>query len=179
MASEKLKLFSKIELELISSAAAPLVLLTDMPGNAMAARFTWTVPASNPVGDQLVRRTATSRLPCNTQGHLVQAIYTPIPGQTALLYRCRIWGRELPAGSWQWYQVPVLETPVEFSPHDLPIPPTTEDWKAAGMPIPPTTEDWKAAGLPIPPTSEEWRALKLPIKATPDVPDWVDMEVDS
>jgi len=199
VASEKLKLFSKIELELQASAQGTFSILTDLPGYAMAQRFSFAVPASG------TRRPVTSRLPYNLQGHLVQAKYTPGTGQSSL-YRVRIWGRELPGGQWQWYELPAVETPVEFRPAPLPVPPTPEEWQAASLPIPATAEEWKAEALPIPPTSEEWRpaplpipptseewkaealpipptgeewhVVSLPVKPTPEIPDWSDLEVD-
>ena len=171
MASEKLKLFSKIEIEVLATAQGTLAILTDVPGAAMAQRFSFSIPATT-------RRPVTSRVPYSTQGHLVQAICTPGAAGTMTIYRARIWGRELPAGQWEWYALPVIETPVEFTAAPLPIPPTPEEWHETALAIPPTPEEWKPLALPIPPTPEEWRPMKLPVKATPEVPDWVDLEVD-
>ena len=207
MASEKLKLFSKIEIEIISNVAGTLAILTDAPGNAMAQRFSFATPASSADGNgNCLRRTVTSRLPYNTQGHLIQAKLTPGSGQTSL-YRARVWGRELPGGQWEWFALPVIETPVEFAPaalpipptaeewrpealpvpptaeewrpEALPVPPTAEEWRPEALPIPPTAEEWRPEALPIPPTAEEWRPSALPVKATPDVPDWAELEVDA
>jgi len=185
VASEKLCLFSKVELEVVATGPGSLALLTDVPG-PLAQRFAFTVPAS------ALRRTVTSRLPYNMQGHLVQAILTPGGSSQITLYRARIWARVLPGGQWEWFPLPVIETPVEFSPAPLPIPPTPEDWKPAMLPIPATPEEWRAVSLEIPPTPEDWKPSMLPILATPeewarvplplrptpDVPEWVDMEVD-
>ena len=192
MASEKLKLFSKIELEILANGAGTLQLLTDVPGSAMARRCNLATPLSNQVSGAFVRRTWTSRLPYNMQGHMVQAILTPGGASQITLYRARIWGRILPGGDWEWFPLPVIDTPVEFSPAalpipptpeawhnaELPIPPTPEEWRASGLPIPPTSEEWRASGLPIPPTPEDWRSAPFPLKSTPPVPQWVDLGVD-
>src|SRR5581483_10024384 len=124
MASEKVYLFSKIEIEVLASADGSLAILTDLPGYAIAQRFSMDVPATS------TRRPVTSRLPWNTQGHLIQLKLTPGSGQTAL-YRGRVWARELPSGSWAWYALPVIDTPIEFAPAPLPIPATTEEWSTA------------------------------------------------
>lgn len=177
MASEKLKLYSKIELELISNGNATFTLLTDLPGAGMVQRVQTNVGPSRWTGT-FVRGTWTSRLPYNTQGHLVQAILAPASNVQITLYRARIWARELPRGDWEWFQLPVIDTPVEFGPVNLPIPPTSEEWRAANLVIPPTAEEWRPVNLPIPPTNEEWRAAELPIKPTAPVPDWLSLEVD-
>lgn len=160
MAFEKIKLFGKIEFELSNSVTDALVLLTDMPGNAMAARVTLAVAAQ---GRSIYR----SRLPYNMQGHLIQLQYTPGAGQTTL-YAARVWGRELPDGEWQWFDLPVVATPTEYSPMELPIPPTSNEWTAAALPIPPTSDAYTPANLPIPPTPDEYTPANLPIPRTPD-----------
>lgn len=173
MASEKVKLFSKIEIEVLAPYyGGTFSILTDLPGNAMAQRFSF------PVTPGAARRPVTSRLPYNTQGHLLQVSFTPGVGQ-ATLYRARVWARELPGGQWQWYALPVIETPIEYSPAPLPIPVTPEEWSSNALPIAATPEEWSAGALPIPPTPDEWTPAALPIKATPPVPDWVELEVDA
>jgi hypothetical protein len=157
VASEKLKLYSKIELEVAASAQGTFVISTDLPGNAMAQRHSFPVPSGT-------RRTVTSRIPYNAQGHLIQAYYSPGSGQSTL-YRVRVWARELPGGQWSWYPLPVIETPVEYSPMSLPIPATPEAWSPSGLPIPATTEEWHSAAFPI--------------KPTPAVPDWTELEMDA
>jgi len=184
MAFEKVKLFGKIEVDIAASSVGTFALLTDVPGYAMAQRFTFSVPITT-------RRPVVSRVPNNTVGHLLKVSYTPGSGQ-AVIYGARIWARELPGGQWQWYPLPVVETPVEFTAMDLPIPrtpeefsparlpiqSTPEEWASAVLPIPPTPEEYSAAPLPIPQTPEAWSSISLPVKPTPVVPDWADMEID-
>jgi hypothetical protein len=184
MAFEKIKLFGKIEFELSNSATDTLALLTDVPGVVMASRVSLSVAAQG-------RGVYRSRLPYNMQGHLIQLRYTPGAGQTTL-YGARVWARELPDGQWQWYALPVVDTPTEYAAMDLPIPATgnewqsgplpipatPDDWKAMGLPIPPTPDEWGAGPLPIPPTPDGWSAMNLPVKATPAMGEWSDVEVD-
>lgn len=173
MAFEKVKLFSKIEVELASTVTGTFRVLTDVPGNTMAQRG---LNINTPVA---TRRVISSRLPYNTQGHLIQASLIPNFGGAITLYGVRVWGRELPGGEWQWYPLPVIDTPIEFSAAQIPIPPTPEEWGGSSLPIPPTPEGWSSAALPIPPTPEGWSAAELPIKPTPAVPEWADLEVDA
>jgi hypothetical protein len=181
----KVALFSKVEVDVAASASGTLTIATDLPGTAMAIRCTLTVPATT-------RRPVGFRLPYSTLGHLVKATYNPGTGQSTL-FGARIWARALPDGVWQWYPLPVVETPNEFSPQALPIPVTPEEWTGTALPIPATPnefspqalpipatpEEWTGAALPIPATPEEWTGAVLPVIPTPSIPDWVDLEVDA
>lgn len=169
MGAEAIKLFGKIEVDIAASATGTFSILTDVPGYALAQRFSFTVPVTT-------RRPVAARIPFNTAGHLLQATYSS--GGQSVLYGARIWARELPGGPWRWYVLPVIETPAEYHPMDLPIPRTPEEWRSSGLPIPETSEEWRSTALPIPETPEAWGAMKLPVKETPVVPEWSDLEID-
>lgn len=179
-------LFAKIELDIVVPiSAATLLVKTDVPGFAMATRATITVPVTT-------RRPVAARLPFNCQGHLIQLVLTPGASSKVRLYGCRVWARVLPDGRWNWYPIPVVDTPVGYSRVNLPIQQTPEEWSRVGLPIAATGEeysrvalpvmttpdDWRSVPLPIPPTPEDWSTARLPIKATPPVPDWIPVEVD-
>jgi hypothetical protein len=184
MAFEKIKLFGKIEFELSCTATDTLALLTDVPGPVMAQRVALSVAPQ-------ARGVYHSRLPYNMQGHLIQLRYTPGVGQTTL-YGARVWARELPGGQWDWFELPVVGTPTEYSPAALPIPGTPDEFSAAALPIPGTADEYSAGALPIPPTPDEFQsgnlpipgtpdefsAAALPVKATPAIGEWADVDVD-
>ncbi len=167
---EKVAIFGLLDVEMEATGTGSISLSTDMPGNAMAVRETATIAASS-------WRTLRFRLAGTTKGHSYKLKITPTSG-TIRLYAAKIWGRVLPDGAWSWWPVPIIDTPVEFTPVSLPIPPTPEEWTARALPIPATTEEWTARQLSIPPTPEEWAQVSLPIKPTPIIPEWINVEID-
>jgi len=199
MGFEKSHLFGKIEVELLSNCTGTLALSTDLPGNAMAQRFSFTTPISS------TRRPVPSRLPGNMQGHLISAKFTPGAGQTEL-YGMRVWCRELPDGQWGWFPLPLIETPAEYSPIaipieptpqsfspvpipieataqgftpvPIPIEPTPESFSPVAIPVEATPETFSPMKIPVEPTPESFSAMPLPVKATPPVPVWVPVPVD-
>lgn len=171
MAFEHIFLLGKIEIDVIATAAGTITIQTDIPGNALADRGTVTVGIST-------RRVVQKRLPYNFQGHLFKFTYAPGAGQSRL-YGVRVWARELPAGQWQWYPLPVVPTPDGWSSVKLPIPATSEEWSTAKLPIPPTQEEFQTVRIPIPETSEQWSSVSLPIAPTPPVPSWISLDIDA
>jgi hypothetical protein len=157
---ERVTLFGTVEILYQSSLGAVLSLWTDLPGDALVLRRFGTMPAA------AGRRTFRLRVSGAVKGRLYQLMVTPSNGGDVRIYGARVWARQLgPAASaWQWYAVPVVETPDEYQPVKLPIEPTGDAWQAVKLPVEPTPEDWSAAALPI--------------KATPPVPEWVSVEVD-
>jgi hypothetical protein len=181
--AETVKIFATLELDLDATAPGSVSLLTDLPGTAMALRYTALVPAT-------ARRPVRFRLAGITKGHLLQLLYLPGAGASHV-YGARVYARELPAGAWQWYDLRVPATPDVFTAVPLPIPPTEQDWKPVPLPVPPTPQewtatplpvpaigDWKPVPLPIPPTEQNWQAVALPFQKTPPLPDWVEIPVD-
>ena len=156
MGFEKSHLFGKVEVDVVATSTASLAFSTDVPGGALAQRFVFTIPITT-------RTVIRSRLPYNMQGHLVQATCTPAGGQVEL-YGVRLWTRELPDGEWGWFELPLVKTPLEYSPLPLPIEGTPESYN----PLP----------LPIEPTPQSWEPLNLPVKATPPVPMWATVPID-
>lgn len=171
MGFERVAIFGLIDVDLESTGTGTLTLSTDLPGIALAARETKAIPATS-------RRSMRFRLQGTTKGHLYTLRIVPAPGCLMRLYGARIWARVLPGGAWQWYPVPMIETPAEFTPVKLPIPPTGE-WEPVKLPVPPTPEEWSPVKLPIPPTPQEFSPVPLPIKPTPANPEWVNIEIDS
>lgn len=178
---EKVGIFGLIDVDLECTGAGTLKISTDLPGNALAVRETKNIPTTT-------RRVLRFRLSGHTKGHLYKLNITPTSGAMRL-YGARIWARTLPDGEWAWRAVPIIETPVEWTPVKLPIPETGE-WQPAKLPVPqvgewtpeklpvPETTEWSPSKLPIPPTSD-WFGQGLPIKPTPQNPEWVEIQVDS
>jgi hypothetical protein len=154
---EHVALFGIIELQYHATNGGTLTLSTDLPGDAMAVRETRTLPTT--AGS---RRVIRFRLSGNTKGRLYRVKVVPTGNGIIRLYAGRIWARLLPSPQWQWYAIPIPETP--------------EEWERVALPIPATGE-WERVALPIPPTGD-WERVQLPIKPTPPNPEWVDIPVD-
>lgn len=169
MGFQTVKIFGLIELDIDTTAAGILHIYTDIPGNALVDRGTISIAAGS-------RRTQRFRLQGTTKCHLLKVSYTPGVG-VARIYGARVWARELPAGAWAWYPLPVIDTPMEFTAAPLPVTQTPEEYVSVHLPIPATSADWTAAPLPITPTGD-WTAAALPVKPTKAVPDWASIEVD-
>jgi len=170
MGFEKSHLFGKVEVDVVATSTASLAFATDVPGGALAQRFSFTIPITT-------RTVIRSRLPYNMQGHIVQATCTPAGGQVEL-YGVRVWTRELPDGEWGWFELPVVKTPVEYSAVGIPVEPTPVEYQAVPIPIEGTPESYNPLPIPIEPTPQSWEPLSLPVKATPQVPQWVPVPVD-
>ena len=169
MAFEKIYLVAKIEADIQTTAAGAITVQSDIPGNALLPRASVTVPVC-------ARRVVAKRLPYNLQGKLFSFSFYA-PGGTSRLYGMRVWARELPTGTWQWYALPVVDTPDGWSSVKIEIP-QTGDWSSVRMDIPSTPEEWRGMKIEIPATSEAWGETSMPIKPTPPVPDWVSLEID-
>src|SRR5215467_12565047 len=116
MGFEKSHLFGKVEVDIRASVAGTIVFQTETPGQTLVNRFTMPIPVTT--GQTILR----SRLPGIMQGHLVRATGTPNTTPTTghwELYGVRVWYRELPDGQWQWFPLPVMDTPVEYVPFKL------------------------------------------------------------
>jgi hypothetical protein len=186
MGFEKTHLFGKVEVDITATTpTGTLTFYTDLPGNAMAPRFSLTIPICT-------RRVVSSRLPGNMQGHLISATYTPSATSKSELYGVRVWARELPDGQWGWFPLPVIETPVEyqavripveptpesFSPVQIPVEPTPLEFARLAFPVEPTPESFSTVRIPVEPTPEGYSMITLPVKPTPPVPQWVSVPVD-
>lgn len=181
-------LFRFVEVLVDAPGGASLSFLTDLPGDALAARATVDIPATT--GRHPYRMSVLGAV----KGKLYQVSITPTGSSAVRVYAAKIYARVLgpQPTAWAWYPIPVLETPVEWQaiklpipetsdewqPMKLPIPATSDDWQAVKLPIEPTGEEWQPVKLPIAPTSEDWSEMKLPVKPTPVVPDWVEVQVD-
>jgi hypothetical protein len=182
---EKSHLFGKIELDISTTVEGTFALSTDVPGRAMVQRYSFTVPITT-------RRTVRARLPGPMVGHLCSAIYTPGQGGTSEIYGVRVWVRELPAGQWYWFPLPVVETPAlhqemqipveptgqSFTQMQIPVEPTGQSFTQMQIPVPPTPADFSNMALPVEPTPGSFSQLSLPVKPTPPVPEWVSVPVD-
>lgn len=168
-------LFRFVEVLIDAPGGATLTFYTDLPGNAMASRSSVGIPATSG------RHSFRLPLSGSVKGKLYQLKIVPNGGTIVSVYAAKVYARVLgpAAAPWQWYAVPVTETPVEWSAVKLPIPATSEDWQPVKLPIPATSDDWSALKLPIDPTSEQWAEMKLPVKETPVVPEWVQVGVDA
>ena len=150
-------LYRIVELDVDCTSPGTLGVYTDVPEDQIDLRSTITIPIT------ITRRRVRGNLPYNVQGFHIQLKYSPGSG-TARLYGCRVWARVLPLGRWDWYPLPVVITP--------------DDYSTVPLPIPPSPEEYRVVQLPIPPTSDDYRMFPLPIKGTPPVPDWVALPID-
>jgi hypothetical protein len=157
---EKAHLFGKIEVDVRATSPGTFALSTDVPGVAgMVERFSFRIPVTS-------RRTLRSRLPGAMVGHLVSAVYTPDTLGQSELYGVRAWVRELPAGQWYWFPLPVVETPAEFSKMTLPVEPTAAEFSKMTLPVEPTGESFTQMQLPVPATPVDFSKMTLPVEPT-------------
>ena len=161
MGFERSHIFGKIEVEIRATGTGTFALSTDVPGAGMVQRFSFPIPITG-------RRVVRSRLPGAMVGHLVSATYTPDAGGQSEIYGARVWVRELPAGAWYWFPLPVVETPVLFQPIQIPVEPTPAEFARLALPVEPTPESWSAAQIPVEPTPAEFARLALPVEPTPE-----------
>lgn len=108
MGFEKSHLFGKVEVDIRTTSAGTIVFQTETPGGQLVQRFSMPIPVTT--GRTVLR----SRLPGTMQGHYVRSTGTPGNPGIWEVYGVRIWSRELPTGNWQWWPLPVMDTPVEY-----------------------------------------------------------------
>jgi hypothetical protein len=156
---EKSHLFGKIELDISTTVEGTFSLSTDVPGRAMVQRYSFTVPVTT-------RRTVRARLPGPMVGHLCSAIYTPGQGGTSELYGVRVWVRELPAGQWYWFPLPVVETPALHQQMQIPVEPTGQSFTQMQIPVEPTGESFTQMQIPVEPTGQSFTQMQIPVEPT-------------
>lgn len=188
MGFEKVTIFGTLELLYSATGIADVQFLTDLPGNALAVRAFDDMPAA------AGRRPFRLRMHGTVKGTLYQVAVIPRTGVTAEVYGARVWARQLgPVESaWQWYTVPIVETPLEyvavplpveesplhFSAVKLPIDPTSDLWQPAKLPVEATPDVFSAVPLPVEQPPETWTGERLPVRVTPPRPDWIEIPVD-
>lgn len=116
----------KVEIDMAATSTGTLKIHSDLPGNAIAERYTVNTPVCS-------RRTVAHRLPYALIGHLFNFVFAST-GITRL-YGIRVWARELPYGVWQWYSLPVVPTADGWSTSKLLIPPTPDFFSEYKLPI--------------------------------------------
>lgn len=157
MGFEKVQFYGIVEIDCNAVAQAVFNLYTDQPAGVMALRETRTIAATS--GRQVVR----IRLAGTTKGKLLRPEI--VPTGLFYLYGMRVWARVAGAAApWQWYAIPVVETP--------------EAWTAVKLPIEPTPDEWSAVKLPIPESGEEWTPVKLAVQPSSETAEWIDLPMD-
>jgi len=173
LAFERLKEYRKVRLDLDTSGQMTLEVYTDLPGEGMALRYSEVI---NTEATTTGRRMVEVGLPGNVKGRLMKLRLAG--GAEVRLFGARVLARVLGgAEGWDWYPVPIEETPDLFGTAQLPIEPTPDGFAEAHLPIEPTPDDFAEARLPIEPTPEGWATAGLPMRATPDLRTWVSLPV--
>jgi hypothetical protein len=175
MGFEKSHLFGKVEVDVVSTSGASLAFSTDIPGEAMAQRFSMAIAITT-------RAVLRSRLPGLMQGHYLSATLTPTGAGQVELYGVRVWTRELPDGQWGWcalpvvatspdYQpvpIPVEATPGEYAPVPIPVEATGAQYQPVPIPVEATASEYAPVPIPVEATAAEFQGVKIPIEATPE-----------
>jgi hypothetical protein len=168
MGFEKSHIFGKVEIDIRATVAGSIVFQTETPNGQLLQRFSMPIAATN--GRTVLR----SRLPGTMQGHFVRS--TGIPGPTGWweLYGVRIWSRELPTGQWQWFPLPVMDSPIEFERFDILADSTisSEDGGAVGftefkIPVEETPVEYSKFNPPVEETPLEFAQFSVPMQDTP------------
>lgn len=139
--------FREVEILCDTSGSMTLTVLTNQPLGGMAPRD--TVSIDTPAAPE--RTTINVRLVGTCRGSLPQFRLAGV--NTVRLYGMRVFARPFGemSGAWQWYSIPVRQTP--------------EGWEARPLPIRATPEDWETRPLPINPSGVTWRWVELPVDA--------------
>lgn len=181
MGFEKSHLFGKVEVDIRTTSAGTIVFQTETPGGQLVQRFSMPIPVTT--GRTVLR----SRLPGTMQGHYVRSTGTPGNPGIWEVYGVRIWSRELPTGNWQWWPLPVMDTPVEFQQYiiladstisqqgeqaftefKLPVEETPVQYVKLEVPLIDTPVLFTKLDIPVEQTPAEFSAFKVPLIATPE-----------
>lgn len=161
MGFESVYLYREMELLVDTSGPMTLHVFTEMPERDVRERHSFPFNTELTTGE---RRTVRVRLLGNLKGHLQQL---RIDGpSTCVLYGVRVFAKVLGVDSaWQWYDIPLVNTPDGYVPSALPILSTPEGFGAAGLPIVPTPESWERQGLPLRGQQLEASWVEIPVDA--------------
>jgi hypothetical protein len=176
MGFELFKLFQQVELDIDTTGPMLLEVSTDMPGNAMAVRFSKQIDTAATSGKVPVN----VRLYGNTKGREIKLRISGV--NTCRIFGARVFAKDLgtptPTG-WSWRPVPIDITPDLFTVAKLPIDETPNEFSSAKLPIEPTPNEFSSAKLPIEPTPNEFSGLKVPLTPSDVLFDWIDVPVDA
>lgn len=169
MGFEKSHLFGKVEIDIRATVAGTIVFQTETPGSALSNRYILQIPVCT-------RTVLRSRLPGTMQGHYVRC--TGIPSTTAPsgiweLYGVRIWQRQLPDGQWEWFPMPVMDTPVEYTAFKIPglgegSEATAATYSEFKIPVEETSASYTPQKVPLIATPEDFAEFKVPVEPTGD-----------
>jgi hypothetical protein len=177
-ASERLKAYHKLELDLRTDATVTLTVLANRDGQMVSVY-------SVPISTNGVRNTIYLPLPPGIRGRLLR-LRISASGTAARIYKLRVWARPLnePQSKWAWEDYPLEESEVLPEWKDIPIPPTPAEFSWADLPVAPTPVEWAWAPFPVSPTPPgqlssdpaQWLWVKiLSVEETPSVWTWVDV----
>jgi len=172
-ASERVKQYKKLELDVRADGALTLELFTNQSGQ-MALEYTTQVVTPNG------RATFYLPLPPGLRGRLLRI--NAQSASAARIYKLRVWARPLnePKADWGWTEYPLEGSEELPAWKDIPVPETPSEFKWAELPVEPTKPEWTWAPLPVAPTAgqdpAQWFWAKvLTVDETPDTWSWVDV----
>jgi hypothetical protein len=170
MGFERGHLFGKVELDIyVQTGFCAFRFITDLPAQSAWRHVSTLAP-------MFTRRPVEVNLSSLIKGRVYSIELVPTGITT--FYGARVWARPLPDGKWDWFPLPVVETPEAWTRIQLPITPTPDEYQRIMLPIEPTPDEWSRVQLPIPPTPDEWSRIPLPIRPTQDITTWREIERD-
>jgi hypothetical protein len=170
-ATERVKLFKRIELDIETDGAGPLTMTVyTNSGGSMASVFRQTYATNG------ARQTIKQYLPLNVRGRLMRIELTS--PAAARVYHLRTWMRPVnePNAGWSWENYPLEESTVlpEWSNLGLPATPPGFTWN--DLPVEATPPQWSWAPFPVAPTEAQWNWAKvLSVEGTSDKWEWIDI----
>ena len=141
MGFEAVTLIREVQIDCDAPSQATFRIYSDIPSNAIALRVTKTISVTTG------RQSPSFMCPGSIRGRLWKWEITP----TGLfrLYGMRVWARQLPGGRWGWYDIPVTDTPEEFTAIPLPIPTTPDEFAELRLPVTPSEEAASWTTIPV------------------------------
>ena len=141
MGFEAVTLIREVQIDCDAPSQATLKIYSDIPSNIIALRVTKTISVTTG------RQTPSFMCPGNIRGRLWKWEITP--NGLFRLYKMRVWARQLPGGTWGWYEIPVTATPETFTAIPLPIPNTPDEFVALRLPVEPSAETAGWTAIPV------------------------------
>lgn len=174
-ASERAKMYKRIEVDIRADQAVTFTVLTSQGGGAMNQQYSISLTSNG-------RQAEVITMPPGVRGRLFRI---QIAGGPARIYHLRVWTRPLnePDALWKWEEYPLEPSEPLPSWIDLPVEATPPAFASFELPVPPTPTEWQWAPFPVGPTPPsqvndpaQWIWGKfLSVEETPDIWQWVDV----
>ncbi len=167
--SGTVKVHKKLEIDTFASGVLTISAYTEQTGQLSQV---WTANVTTPNG----RMTLWLPLPPGIRGRLLRIGFTS--PAAARVYRIRTWSREVNRADaqWAWDAYPMDACDINPAKLDLPLPQTPPDFSWSELPVEPTKPEWQWAELPVNPTEKQWFWAKfLTVEETPDTWQLVDV----